>query len=119
MSDPAPSPTDDPTARGQDDLLESLGDPELDAALRALLDAEADDEARWRVLGEINNRLVSRYHPDHLAEWWRAPNDELGGRTPESIASGDFDPAAPLVQQLLELVRAKADAAPRPVTPHD
>jgi hypothetical protein len=89
-------------------------DAELDAELRALLEAEDLNEARWRVLGEINNRLVSRYHPDHLAIWWREPNDELGGRTPESIASGEFDPQDPLVQRLLELARAKEAAAPRP-----
>lgn len=87
-------------------------DAGLDTDLRALLEAEEMDEARWRVLGEINNRLVSRYHPDHLATWWREPSGELDGRSPESVASGEFDPRDPLVQRLLELARAKAATAP-------
>jgi hypothetical protein len=70
---------------------------------------------RWRVLGEINNTLVSRYHPDHLVEWWREPNAQLDGLIPEAIASGDFDPDDSMVLRLLEVVHAKAEAAPRPI----
>lgn len=98
-----------------DDVL----DPELLAEIEAALTPEAFADARWRVLGEINNRLVSRYHPDHLVDWWRQPNTDLDGRVPEAIASGEFDPEDPMVARLLEVVRAKADAAPRPITRRD
>lgn len=94
-------------------------DPQLLAEIEAALTAGAVADARWRVLGEINNRLVSRYHPDHLVDWWRQPNIALDGRIPATIASGDFDPDDPMVARLLEVVRAKAEAAPRPINRPD
>lgn len=94
---------------------EALLEAELNAAVAA---AELDEE-RWRIRGTINNHLVSRYHPDALARWWREPQALLDGRTPESLVEGDFDPTDPLVRRLVELAKRIADAAPRPKTPHD
>ena len=90
-----------------------VSDENLIAGLAAVLAEEDREELRWRALGEINNRLVSRFDPDLLADWWRTPNDELDGCVPEDITSGEFDPADPMVQRLLEVVRAKAENAPR------
>ena len=60
-------------------------------------------DARYRVLGTINNHLVGRYDPRYLAEWWRRPCERLGGAVPRKVVSGEFDPESPQVQLLVQV----------------
>jgi uncharacterized protein (DUF2384 family) len=98
------------TLFGTERLARSVGVASSSMRRYVAHEREAPDEvaARAHLLAQIVSDLVGSYNERGIRRWFQRPRSQLGGRAPEDILSGRWDPDDPEVAEVAELAAERA-----------